>query len=62
MMTISDKVARHRLSICLKCEKLKRKAMGIMLPEKMWRCGVCGCFVHLKTKAKWAKCPLKKWS
>ncbi len=25
------------------------------------RCGVCGCFMHIKARLKFAHCPLDKW-
>lgn len=40
-----------RLKICESCPELR--------PLK--RCGQCGCFMVIKTRLKYARCPLGKW-
>jgi hypothetical protein len=40
---VSDEVAQWRMSVCTGCENFKAK------PKK---CGVCGCYMEVKTKAK----------
>ena len=38
----------ERYQICLQCEHL----------NKFWKfCNLCGCFMPLKTKLRWAECP-----
>jgi hypothetical protein len=44
-------VAYSRLQICLGCEHL----------QKHTRCDKCGCFMKVKTKLTYAKCPIGKW-
>ena len=44
--------AKGRLEVCLDCEHY--------LPRTR-RCEECGCFLDLKTKMRWAVCPLGKW-
>ncbi len=38
--------------ICSRCE---------FYIKDQGRCGICGCFIKLKTKAKIWKCPKNKW-
>lgn len=47
-----DRLAAHRYSICLDCDKMFR-------PTK--QCKECGCFLVLKVKVKNQSCPLGKW-
>ena len=44
-----EKRSHHeRYEICLECEHL----------NKFWKfCNLCGCFMPLKTKLRWAECP-----
>ena len=46
---VSGKESHHkRYEICLECEHL----------NKFWKfCNLCGCFMPLKTKLRWAECP-----
>jgi len=44
--------AYERLKICQECDKYIKTAR---------MCGVCKCFMPLKTKFKVSKCPLEKW-
>lgn len=49
----SDKdLIEQRLSICNQCE---------WLDKRLTKCRQCGCFMHLKSTLKQAKCPLEKW-
>ena len=39
---------QNRLNICKECEHY----------NKFWKfCNLCGCFMPLKTKLRWAECP-----
>lgn len=44
--------AFERLKICQECEKYLAQAKI---------CGMCKCFMPLKTRIERAKCPLGKW-
>lgn len=44
-------IAALRISICSQCEFLKKHT----------RCEKCGCFMKVKTKVGFAKCPIGKW-
>lgn len=43
--------SKERFDICQSCSELK--ALNI--------CSQCGCFMNIKTRIFWAKCPLGKW-
>jgi hypothetical protein len=47
---------KQRLAICKQCEHL---TLG-RLP-KTYRCGKCGCFIHIKAAYAKSQCPLGKW-
>mgnify|MGYP003110145792 FL=1 len=49
---VKDKIYKDRISICRKCE-FYFKPTGT--------CKKCGCFMHLKTRISYTKCPLGKW-
>lgn len=51
-LTVPDKIAESRMSICNSCEHLYKPAST---------CRKCGCFMTLKTKLKFASCPINKW-
>lgn len=42
----------QRLKVCESCDKYLRTPRI---------CGVCRCFMPIKTKLKFSKCPLGKW-
>lgn len=48
----SAEEADSRYSICLSCPEL------INITKQ---CKKCGCFMAVKTKLKYAKCPIGKW-
>jgi hypothetical protein len=59
----TDEIAAERMAVCMNCEHRK---------EQENKCGVCGCFLDLKTKAETnlnpkkarteiTHCPLGKW-
>lgn len=52
MFFAEKKEAEIRLHICRSCEKYKHH-LNI--------CGVCKCFMPMKTKLKKTKCPIGKW-
>jgi hypothetical protein len=44
---------QERIEICQVCDKF----------NKTWKiCKECKCFMPLKTKIRWAACPLNKWT
>lgn len=52
---MTKKKPDERLKICKKCPHY----------NKFWKtCKVCHCFMPLKTKIRWAECPLEdpKWT
>lgn len=49
---VTDDIARSRLDICLKCDKLIKATK---------QCSECLCFMQQKTKLANAECPLHKW-
>ena len=44
----------NRLKYCNRCEYLE-----VIDNQKI--CGLCGCFINLKTSVKEEKCPSNKW-
>ena len=50
-MTEQASKSQKRMEVCTKCEHL--------LPNK--GCTQCGCYMPLKTKLPWIKCPIGKW-
>ena len=44
-------IAMYRINICSQCEFLKKHT----------RCEKCGCFMKVKTKLGFSKCPIGKW-
>jgi hypothetical protein len=46
-----EKIAKHRISICLKCDRLKSNK----------RCGICGCYMPAKVRSLKSKCPKNLW-
>jgi hypothetical protein len=49
----SDKnLIEQRLAICNSCEWFNKR---------LAKCRKCGCFMHLKTTLRRAKCPMDKW-
>jgi hypothetical protein len=44
--------AARRYDICKQCDRLYKPTMT---------CKECGCFMKIKTKIKFASCPLRKW-
>ena len=51
MLRISSKNYKDRLAICKECPNFKHNV-----------CEVCKCFMPIKTRIKWAKCPKGLWS
>jgi hypothetical protein len=47
-----EELIKSRLDICNQCP---------YLGKKLKRCGLCGCFMSLKTTLLEAKCPIDKW-
>lgn len=45
-------MAEQRLAICKSCEHLR---------EKFTQCGLCGCFMEIKSRFPDQKCPANKW-
>lgn len=44
--------SQERYNICKQCPKFK-PTLAI--------CGHCNCFMKIKTRIYWAKCPISKW-
>lgn len=49
---IDSEIADQRYEQCLQCPELT---------EHTKQCKKCSCFMVLKTKLKYAKCPIGKW-
>lgn len=49
---LSDEDAAKRYDICLGCKHFKSVTK---------RCGLCGCFMKIKTQIAHAECPAGKW-
>ena len=47
-----DETQKERMDTCLSCSEL------IQLTKT---CKKCGCFMEMKTKLEYAKCPIGKW-
>jgi len=60
----SDKI-KKRLNICRgntlenKCEKIDDSKNFLFIKKD--KCSVCGCYLKIKTKLDFEKCPLNKW-
>ena len=50
-MVADQDIAAYRINICSKCEFLKEHT----------RCEKCGCFMKVKTRLGFSKCPIGKW-
>ena len=51
---ITDKItANERYSICKNCEEFR---------TSIKQCRICGCFMPLKVRLAFEKCPKEKWS
>ena len=50
--SLSQEETERRLNICQSCDKF-RPSDG--------RCGMCGCFMKIKTSWQSQKCPIGKW-
>lgn len=48
-----DKIHVVRLGVCYACPEYNKT---------LKTCTVCMCFMPLKTRVKWAKCPKGRWS
>ena len=44
--------AKERIEMCESCEDFKQKTR---------QCGICWCFMDIKTKIKHKSCPKNKW-
>lgn len=44
--------SQERFAICQTCPELS---------PKLNMCSQCNCFMQIKTRIFWAKCPLSKW-
>lgn len=51
MRLVGQEEAERRWSLCLECERLVDGS----------RCGVCGCFMKIKSTWKTQRCPIEKW-
>lgn len=49
---VPKQIQQSRLEICHKCEHYQ---------SRFGQCGVCHCFMVLKTRLNGAECPKKKW-
>lgn len=49
---LSKEEQTKRISICESCEKFKKLSR---------QCGICGCFIDMKTKYTLSSCDLEKW-
>ena len=47
-----EELGKERMAICKACPEL------IQLTKQ---CKKCGCFMEMKTKLEYAKCPIGKW-
>lgn len=58
-----EKVAEERLAICEVCpdqsENKKKKGYDTFRPDV--HCTLCGCNLHMKTRALSQECPVSKW-
>lgn len=49
---VANEIADSRMQLCEQCPELIKMTK---------QCKKCGCFMALKTKIKFATCPLQKW-
>lgn len=49
---VTQEMYDQRMSICRTCENFK---------ERTQRCGLCHCFMNMKTRLSGANCPIGKW-
>ena len=52
LIVVDQMTREERYDICKECPHFK---------PKLKRCEVCGCFMKLKTKLMFARCPEGKW-
>ena len=50
-MTKPNETVAKRIATCRSCPEL----------SKINTCAQCGCFMPVKVRFKWMKCPLGKW-
>lgn len=50
-MFATEDLQQARMSICENCPEL----------INLTRCKKCGCYMKLKVRILWAKCPMDKW-
>lgn len=56
-----ENIAAERMSICATCSHLDTKGDKCMVPGTQPCCGLCGCSLHLKTRALSAYCDALRW-
>ena len=54
-LKVSKEVQEHRLSVCEKCPNLKREGRFVGYVQK--RCGICSCYLKIKTILATEHCP-----
>lgn len=55
-----EQMAKDRALICEGCDYLDIVDLPL-INEPIHACGVCGCSIAAKTRAKEEKCPKSKW-
>ena len=50
---VNKETYNKRIKICKKCDHFFKLTGS---------CKKCGCFMHIKTRLSYAKCPIDKWS
>ena len=62
-------VQNQRLTTCRKCKFFKKKSntcgtpiVGDTVKYRKKEYKLCGCFMNIKTRLKFAQCPLGKWN
>tara|TARA_R110002096_G_scaffold23469_5_gene74657 strand:- start:5599 stop:6000 length:402 start_codon:yes stop_codon:yes gene_type:complete len=64
MILTSTTLASDRIKECEKCPHFRKRTRTCGTPlvgNKVGSKRTCGCFMDVKTKLKFAKCPLNKW-
>lgn len=72
---VSGDLATRRLSVCNGCEHRTAPGLHVQLaawimrlpflrrwrPDNLSMCARCKCWIELKVRAKWSRCPIGKW-
>jgi hypothetical protein len=56
-----ENIAAERMKICATCDHIDTTGDKCVVPGTQPCCGLCGCSLHLKTRALSASCDDNRW-